>query len=176
MKTELTKFLYILFVLLVLIIGCQAKQQDNASVPETEETASSLEGAWELIDATYGLPDDTVKFSQPDSPIQLKIFSNGHYAHVMNNRDDTFIGASAGTYKIEGNRYTETTFWSSTPENIGSVTTFVFDVEGDSLYMQGPVEMIDANGKKVKEFQRMEEIRRRVGNRHGSLPSDTIPN
>lgn len=147
--------------LLALFSGCQVEQDIQRSRSNPTDS-TSLEGAWELVYAKYGLPDDPIEIEQPDDPIQLKIFSDGHYAHVMQNQDGSFLSASAGTYVVEGDHYTETTYWSSNPESIGSVTTFTFQIDGDSLFMSGPVEIIDANGEKVEEFKKMEEIRRRA--------------
>lgn len=153
---------YFILLLLTPLFGCQQQGATDAPGSGTEQTTSPLEGAWELVYAKYGLPDDPIEIKRPEEPIQLKIFADGHYAHVMQQPDGSFLGASAGTYVVEGNRYTETTHWSSTPENVGSVTTFVFRVEGDSLHMSGPVEMVDSSGKQVEEFPRMEEVRRRA--------------
>lgn len=157
------KRLFFCLFLLALLSGCHVEQdiQSQSNAPDST-MKEPLEGAWELVYAKYGLPDEPIEIEQPDDPIQLKIFSDGHYAHVMQNQDGSFLSASAGTYVVEGDHYTETTYWSSTPENIGSITTFTFRIDGDSLFMSGPVEIVDANGEKVEEFQQMEEIRRRA--------------
>lgn len=141
--------------------GCDAAQETDGP-GKSAGAGGPLTGAWELVHARYGLPDEPMEIDKPDAPIQLKLFSDGHYAHVMNGPDGGFWGASAGTYAVEGNRYTETTLWSSVPENIGSVTVFAFRIEGDRLYLEGPLEIVDAEGNRVEAFPRMEEVRRRT--------------
>lgn len=80
----------------------------------------------------------------------------------MNDEEGNFFGASAGSYVTNGNRYTETTSLSSNPEGIDTKTTFVFRIQGDTLFMNGPVNIINAEGDSVKDFNRMEEVRVRA--------------
>jgi hypothetical protein len=42
------------------------------------------------------------------------------------------------------------------------VTVFAFRIEGDRLYLEGPLEIVDAEGNRVEAFPRMEEVRRRT--------------
>lgn len=150
-------------LLLGAIAGCRSGGDTGQDAGDPGTSAGDpLAGAWELVHARYGLPDAPVEIDQPDAPIQLKIFGGGRYAHVMNGPDGDFWGASAGTYAVDGDRYTETTLWSSSPENIGSVTTFAFRIEEGRLYLEGPLEIVDAEGNRVPGFARMEETRRRA--------------
>jgi len=158
-----SRFLAAACLLLAALAGCEPGHDAGRETSDPGKFAGDpLAGAWELVHARYGLPDAPVEFDQPDAPLQLKIFGAGRYAHVMNGPDGEFWGASAGTYAVDGDRYTETTLWTSSPKNIGSVTTFAFRIEGDLLLMEGPLEIVDAEGNRVERFPRMEEVRRRA--------------
>lgn len=152
-------------LLLAALAGCRAGSGTEQETDDGPGHSDPLTGAWELVHARYGLPDEPVEIDRPDAPIQLKIFGDGHYAHVMNGPDGEFWGASAGTYAVDGDRYTETTWWSSSPENVGSVATFAFRIEDGRLYVEGPLEIVDAEGTRVQGFARMEETRRRAEQR-----------
>ncbi|CAN5751586.1 hypothetical protein BH24BAC1_BH24BAC1_40180 [soil metagenome] len=128
--------------------------------PSFGQASNPLIGAWELIYGKYGLPDPPSERNQPDRPFQIKVFSPGHFAYVMQNEDGTFGEASAGTYRIEGDKYIETHNWHSSGEFVGATATWDFRIEGDTLYMAGPVTIVDADGKSIEGFGKMEEVRR----------------
>lgn len=140
------------------------RNEPGAGRAVSGQSDSPLVGGWTLAYGTYGVDEENpVEVRPPDGPASLKVFSNNHFAYVMHDKEGDFLGASAGSYVIDGNRYTETTDWSSMPESIGTRTTFNFRVEGDSLYMSGPVEIVNENGEKREEFRKMEEVRVRAG-------------
>jgi hypothetical protein len=138
-----------------------------AGAPVEDGEASTnhdvLAGAWEVVYGQYGLPDAPVELSQPDKPVQLKLFTSGRFAYVRHSVDGSFQAASAGSYSVTGDRYTETTDWSSVPAAIGTRVTFAFRVVGDTVCMKGPLEVLDGQGKKLQGFKQMKEVMRRVG-------------
>ena len=96
-------------------------------------------------------------------PVQLKVFASRRFAYVRHKEDGSFLAASAGSYTIDGDRYTETTEWSSVPQALGTRVTFRWRVVADSLCMTGPVEVWDAHGQKVEGLSQMTELMRRPG-------------
>jgi hypothetical protein len=127
------------------------------------ETKDPLVGAWEVIYGQYGLPDAPVELRQLTPPVQLKVLGSGRFAYVRHNPDGSFLAASAGSYLIDGDRYTETTQWSSEPTSLGTRVTFTFRVAGDTVCMSGPVEVRDSQGQRVEGLRRMKELMRRAG-------------
>lgn len=127
----------------------------------SQET-NPLIGGWELISGVYNLPDNPTERSQPDRPYQLKVFSPGHFAYVHLKPDGSFNHASAGTYRLEGNKYIETHNWHSSGQFAGVTATFEFRIEGDLLYMKSILPVVDAEGKVLEQFKMMEDVRRRA--------------
>jgi hypothetical protein len=127
------------------------------------EEENRIVGAWEVIHGQYGLPEAPVEMSSTERPVQLKVFASNRFAYVRHKEDGSFLAASAGSYAIEGDRYAETTEWSSVPEALGTRVTFRWRVVGDTLCMSGPVEVVDAQGRKVAGVGQMKEIMRRAG-------------
>ena len=153
---------FICTFLLLAFIGCSVEQEGQSDTNTIKtESEHPLVGGWELIHGKYGLPEDTIEV-KPEELKPLKVFSKNHFSYVMNDEGGSFFGASAGSYVINGNRYTETTSLSSNPEGIGTKTTFIFRIQGDTLFMNGPVNIINAKGDSVKDFNRMEEVRVRA--------------
>jgi hypothetical protein len=70
------------------------------------------------------------------------------------------FGAGAGTYKLVGNKYTETIQYFGDPSYIGLSLDFTVKVEGDRLYQSGKYPMLEG-GKKVKDVQ-LDEVYKRI--------------
>lgn len=132
--------------------------------PSFGQDANPLVGAWELIYGKYSVPGEpsVTERNQPDRPFQLKVFSPGHFAYVMQDEGGAFSGASAGSYRIEGDLYIETHDWQPDPKYVGATSTYRFRIEGDTLYMSGPVKSVYANGQEIADHPQMEEIRIRA--------------
>ena len=122
-----------------------------------------LVGAWEVVYGQYGLPDAAVELKSPQRPVQLKVFAGGRFAYVRHKEDGSFQAASAGSYLIDGDRYSEKTEWSSAPQAIGTKVTFRWRRVGDRLCMSGPLEVVDNQGKRVEGVKEMKEVMRRAG-------------
>ena len=125
--------------------------------------ADPLVGAWEVVYGQYGLPDAAVELKSPQRPVQLKVFAGGRFAYVRHKEDGSFQAASAGSYLIDGDRYSEKTEWSSVPQAIGTTVTFRWRRVGDSLCVSGPLEVLDSEGKQVGGVKQMKEVMRRAG-------------
>ena len=70
------------------------------------------------------------------------------------------FGAGSGTYKLEGNKYTETVEFFLDPSYIGLSIDFTMRVEGNRLYQSGKFPVFE-NGKKVREVL-LEEVYERL--------------
>jgi hypothetical protein len=65
----------------------------------------------------------------------------------------------AGTYKVSGDTYTETSEFFHDPKNIGTSIDFKFKLDGDKLYITGSYTGYE-NGEKIVEL--LEEEWKRV--------------
>ncbi len=147
--------------------GCQ---QSSASEEPSSETGSAISGAWELVyvEVTNKAGEKSVRESE--EPIQLKVFSDNHFAYVHLNQEGQYGGASSGAYRLDGNRYIETHRYGSNPllEEMGVVTiAWEYTLNGDMLNMSGPLSAVDAEGNDVMaevfgETELMVERRRRA--------------
>jgi hypothetical protein len=137
----------------------------TCSVGAARAERDPIEGAWEVVWGQYGLPDAPAEISSVERPVQLKLFASGRFAYVRHDTTGAFQAASAGSYRNEGNRYTETTEWSSVPQAIGTRVTFTWRTVGETLCMRGPIEVLDAQGKPVAGLKQMKELMRRAGSK-----------
>jgi len=112
------------------------------------EQVDPLVGAWEVVYGQYGRPETPVAMSCTERPVQLKVLASSRFAYVRHKEDGSFLAASAGSHAIDGDRYAETTEWSSASEALGTRVTFRWRVVGDSQCMSGPVEVQDATARR----------------------------
>lgn len=80
--------------------GCQ---NSSASEEFPAEAESSLNGAWELVSVESTSASGEKSIREGDKPIQLKVFSDNHFALVHLNQDGLYAFASSGTYELDGN-------------------------------------------------------------------------
>ncbi|MGA9407484.1 MAG: hypothetical protein WBW71_10165 [Bacteroidota bacterium] len=130
----------------------------------------NLQGTWELVSQKEDGKD------HPISGRQIKLVTGTHYAWVRqdkkhieellakgNQRDsisafeDTF---GAGTYKIVGDTYTETTEFFYAPQYIGTSLVFTFKLDGDLWYTSGHLSHYE-NGKKIDDIL-LEQVFKRI--------------
>ena len=134
------------------------------------QQAVKLQGAWELV---------SQKEDGKDHPIlgrQIKLLTGTHYAWVRQDKklleellakrtqrdsisayQDTF---GAGTYKVVGDTYTETTEFFYAPQYIGRSLEFKFKLEGDLWYTSGHYSHYEG-GKKINEVL-LEQVFKRI--------------
>jgi len=147
------KFLYrflpfILLFLLTVTVNAQKKV--------------SLQGTWEKVSAKYdGKPEGfngrQIKLITAKHYVWLKhdlkvidsLYAKGTLRDSLAAHNDEFGG---GTYKIEGDTYTETTEFFGDPKYIGRSISFKFTLKGNIWNISGHYVHYDANGKKTDEF------------------------
>ena len=134
------------------------------------QQAIKLQGAWELV---------SQKEDGKDHPIlgkQIKLLTGSHYAWVRQDKkqledllakrtqrdsisayQDAF---GAGTYKVVGNTYTETTEFFYAPQYIGTSLEFEFRLDGDLWYTSG--HLIHYEGGKRIDDVLLEQVFKRI--------------
>ena len=96
-----------------------------------------LEGTWEVVSAKTTAPDGTVSertIADPDDKGgSIRIINATHFAVVGYGKDGSFGWATAGTYTVEGNTYTEFVTKAADPSWVGWVNPAEFVLEGDLM-------------------------------------------
>ena len=97
-----------------------------------------LEGTWEVVSVKTTSPDGTTVFERTvadpdDKGGSIKILNSTHFGLVGHKPDGSFAWASAGTYTVEGNTYTEFITNAADPSWVGWVLPKEFTLKGDIL-------------------------------------------
>ncbi|MEM8527284.1 MAG: hypothetical protein AAF806_29865 [Bacteroidota bacterium] len=122
-------FTLLLFLSLPLLSSAQSK----ATTP--------LEGAWYLMEGTYN-----GKTKKAEKPFQFKIFTNKHYAYLMQSEAGAWNQGMAGSYKMKDNTYIESCEFSSIPAQVGTSAEWKYSFKGDQLIIEGPIRIMNADG------------------------------
>jgi hypothetical protein len=148
----------------VLLAACDVESAPEVRAADPDlfapapKAANPIVGTWELVRGEY---HDQVRDAAP--PFQLKLFTPTHFAYVMRDEDGSFSEAGAGPYTLDDESYTETHAYQSQREYVGFVATWAYRLIGDTLYMEGPMQVLDASGNPVTErIPRMKELRVRA--------------
>jgi hypothetical protein len=116
-------------VLLVMLI---------LTASSTTLACESLEGAWELDYAVYkdqqGKIVQEIKGADEKS---LKILSERHFSFITQGKDGKFVVAGAGTYSLEGNKYTEAVTYSSLDRLMGKKYQFTCQIKNGIWFHTG---------------------------------------
>lgn len=153
----------IFYVIMLTFFACNSRRLDDLS--SVKENATPLTGAWLLISGKYYTADrDSILFeiNNHDVPVQIKVFSEKYFAYINRGEDGSNTAGSAGPYKVEVNKYIETHDWSSYEVAVGATSTYEFRIEGDTLYMSGPIKSVYSNGQNWSDHLQMDEIRIRA--------------
>ncbi|WP_080240655.1 hypothetical protein [Spirosoma rigui] len=132
----------VLVALSLLTVACQTG--DKSTTTTTTSTASSIEGNWELVENRVG-----GKLIEPQRSQQFKVFHDGFFSYLMYNPDGSFHGAGAGTYTLDGNRYTETFRYSSDTTWVGFADQQTWELRGDTLIFAGFKKVLDRAGHEM---------------------------
>jgi len=134
------------------------------------QQAVNLQGAWEKVSSKINSKAESI------TARQIKLLTVSHYSWVRQNKEaaeallakgtlrdslaayhDEF---GAGTYKVDGDTYTETTEFFGEPQYVGTSLSFKFKIEDGLWYITGTYTHV-ANGKKVDE-ELIEETWKRI--------------
>ena len=134
------------------------------------QQAVTLQGTWELVSQKEDGKD------HPISGRQIKLLTSTHYMWVRQDKkqleqllakktqhdsisayQDAF---GAGTYKVVGNTYTETTEFFYAPQYIGTSLMFEFKLDGGLWYTTGHLVHYEG-GKKIDDIV-LEQVFKRI--------------
>ena len=141
-------------------------------IPAVAQQQNKIEGVWRMISAKQDGKEMLT------SGRDMKFITAKHWIYIAQDKAKTIsalaketqgdslkaymdaFNAGSGTYKLDGNKYTETVEFFAEPSYIGRSFDFTMRVEGNRLYQSGKFPILE-NGKKVKEFL-LEEVYERV--------------
>ena len=134
------------------------------------QNSSKLQGAWELISQKVDGKD------QPLAGRRMRLVTASHFAWVHQDKKqleellargtphDSVVAyhdaCGAGTYKADGDTYTETTEFFYDPQNIGTSIRWKFKLEGDLWYTSGHY-IHYRDGKKLEDIL-LDEVWKRI--------------
>lgn len=137
-----------LFILILLgLFSCQ----------NTEET--SLNGTFKLLSSETIKGSDTTRITVDSSKTEmLKLFNGSHFSFFNHDKNagkdslNTLFVSGAGTYTLEGNKYTENLVFCNYREWEGKQFHFTLEKMGDTLVQSGE-EILPELGinQKIKE-------------------------
>jgi hypothetical protein len=126
------------FVLSLMVISAVLVAVGNRT-EESAPEAIKIIGSWKLVKARYG---DGKMEEMKDGETAVKIFSATRWAAAFyNNSKKTYDGAGGGTYKLEGDKYTETIeYFSWDNASAGQTVVFTMKIENGMLHQYGTLE------------------------------------
>lgn len=151
-----TQTIFFGFTFLAFLAFVSVLKVDNLGstevVNDTDEyTNDPLEGTWELVDGTYR---GNRRYYDGDC-FQYKMLYNGNQSFIMRDTNGQWSRAAYGTYSVEGDVFTEALISCTVPEQMGLAASWKFHMEGDKLIMEGPISVVDREGKAVESYQGM---------------------
>lgn len=128
------KKIILLFLLLFGLSNCVKK-----------EGSKHIEGTWKMVYAET-IENDTIKLKDLSNTTFIKIINKSHFAFF--NQENTsaanFYGG-AGTYTLDGNKYTETLNFTAVEAIKNHQFSFTVEIKGDTLIQSG-IEKVEAAG------------------------------
>jgi hypothetical protein len=125
------------------------------------QQGAKLQGAWELVSQKIDGKDHLA------AGRQIKLVTDGYFAWIQQDKKqleellakgtahDSAVAyhdmAGAGTYKVSGNTYTETTEFFYDPQNIGTSIDWKFKLKGNLWYTSGHY-IHYKDGKKIEDI------------------------
>jgi hypothetical protein len=141
-------------IIAVLALALIVSSAFNWSSPEKPQ---SLEGGWELVWGQYG---DHVR--DPGKSFQFKLFTDKHFAVIMQTEDGSWSLAGAGKYELNGDTFKETYLYNSIPDYVGGVLEWKYSFEDDKLIMSGPLKAVNGKGQEWDMVGKVREVRVRA--------------
>jgi hypothetical protein len=108
-----------LFIMCLFVLGCTAKKENN------------LQGVWRFSSGVYNTDDETISVKGDANYKSYKYVSKTRYAVITQDTSKQSFGGHSGTYRINGDEYTETFEINKNPNSIGSSFTFKYKIEGN---------------------------------------------
>ena len=134
-------------IVLALLILMSCNEQKN----KEQQTATPLEGTWQLISGTVIEKGDTTLTDYTKDKNMIKIINTTHFAflnHDLNKGKDStnvvFV-AGGGKYELKGDQYIEHLEYCNAREWEGNTFTFTLKIQNDTLTQSG-IEKIEGIG------------------------------
>ncbi len=118
-----------------------------------------IKGTWALIHGEY-----SGKVKQGEV-FQYKMFGDTHFSLNMKDaHSGKWDRSGIGKYSLDGDIFTESFIQSSDEQFTGVSATWRYRLEGDTLHMDGPLEIMDKDGKPAYQnlLNTMKEVRIKI--------------
>jgi len=131
----------IIIMFFVTLLGCDTEKKNP------------IEGTWELVSTKHTIGDSTLFEGSQKDIRMIKIITKTHFAFLNQNVDrpkftqmgndaETLLaartfGAGGGTYKLDGDTYTENIQFMLTPNFVGLSIPFKVKIENNQLIQTG---------------------------------------
>jgi hypothetical protein len=138
------KIIFLSLIISLMIVSC------------TQEKKSPVEGTWKMVYAKWDGIDIT--FPAQINGGQIKIWSNGYFAHVGEFRVDTSVmnNSGVGSYTLDGNRYEESFIYRGSETALGKKVRLIQEIRNDTLIQSWPA---DDNWKLAEKHSTEKYIR-----------------
>ena len=139
--------LFIILSILALLYSSCINEKEN-SLNNVAERKNEIIGTWKLIYADIK-ENDSLTIKDMTKSDFIKIINSTHFAFFNQDPDNAegFYGG-AGTYKLDGNQYTETLNFFGEEIYRGQSFQFTIEINGDTLIQSGLEEVKEANIKR----------------------------
>lgn len=126
------KNIIFLFLLLLHFYSCTEKE-------------TSIEGTWKMVYAET-IENDSITLKDLSNTTFIKIINKSHFAFFnQENKGNANFYAGAGTYTLEGDKYTETLNFTVVETIKNHQFKFKVKIKGDTLIQSG-IEKVTAAG------------------------------
>ncbi|MGI9541624.1 MAG: hypothetical protein ACR2MX_00110 [Cyclobacteriaceae bacterium] len=146
-----------------MVIADSNKIEEIWEKVETSSEESNLVGTWELD--SYKDHGDSLRSEYPDFVKYMKLITPTHFlwVHYISEQDQV-LAEGGGTYKYDGDTYTETIefIYPSGSNQIGTVLPFDCKVDENTWYHKGNIKRMEKDpdsGKMItKDSSRIDEV------------------
>ena len=143
-------------IVLALLILMSCNEQKN----KEQQTASPLEGTWQLISGTIIENGDTTFTDYSKNKNMIKIFNKTHFAffnHDLNKGKDStnvVFAAGGGKYELKDDQYIEHLEYCNAREWEGNTFAFTIKIKNDTLAQSGieKIEGIGVNRLNIEKY------------------------
>ena len=112
-------------ILTAIFIGCNAEKENN------------LKGVWQLASGEYTLQDTTITLPSSDYLKSFRFFGPSRFSVITQDTSKELFVVHSGTYRIDGDKYTENYEISNNLKSIGNSSTFKSEIRDDEWIIIG---------------------------------------
>ena len=134
-----------LLIPVVLLAACKAPVKEDTAVKEAP--SAPIQGTWKMVSAVTVTKGDSVYTYPVKGQEMIKIINNSHFAFfkhdIKGGGGKPVYDTGAGTYKLDGDNYTENLQYCNYREWENHSFNFKVTFKGDTLIQRG-IEKIDS--------------------------------